>query len=340
MDAADPAAEAANSQACRFAMVGVDHPHAIVLTAGLLEAGAVCVGWVDTTGDAGHDFAALSPQIEPTTTDDALALRPDLVVLASVPNQRAGLAIEAMHAGADVLVDKPGVTSHGQLAEIEAATHATGRRWWVAFTEHLTSRAVIRADEVIASGRIGTVRHVLGLGPHRRGPSRPAWFGDPAQAGPMIADLACHQIHHAARLLGTTDLAVLAARTTVAADNTHPQILGELLLEGGTGSAYIRVDWLTPDGLPSWGDVRLMITGDTGTVEVRANCDPGGHAGGDHLVVVDDRGVEHIECAADPLTWAETLIDDLRLGTETLVSTAHSLAVTRLALTAADAATA
>ncbi|MEZ5167958.1 MAG: Gfo/Idh/MocA family oxidoreductase [Acidimicrobiales bacterium] len=122
---------------------------------------------------------------------------------------------------------------------------------------------------LIAAGRIGTVRHVLGLGPHRLGAERPDWFWDPARSGPMLADLASHQIHHAARLLGTAELAVTMARTTPAPEREHPDQIGELTLDGGTGSAYVRVDWLTPDGFPTWGDVRLFVTGDTGTIEVR-----------------------------------------------------------------------
>ncbi len=321
--------------ACRFAVVGVDHPHAVVLTAGLVEAGATGIGWIDTSGDAGTAFAAWFPDLPATTLDAALAADPDLVVIAAVPATRARLAVAAMHAGADVLVAKPGVTDLVGLAEVESARAATGRRWWVGFTEHFASRAMMRADAVVASGRIGTVRHVLGIGPHRRGPGRPAWFTDPARSGSMIADLASHQIHHACRLLGTTDLTVLAARTTASVDGTHPPVLGEVLLEGGGGSAYVRVDWLTPDGLPAWGDVRLMITGDSGTVEVRSNCDPGGRPGSDHVIVVDAGGVEHVDCASDPLTWAETVIGDVHRGSEGLISTAHSLDVTRLALGAA-----
>jgi predicted dehydrogenase len=323
------------SVTCRFAVIGVDHPHAIVLTAGLVEAGADCIGWVDSSGEDGAAFATLFPDLTATTLDAALAARPDLVVIAAVPQDRARVAIAAMHAGADVLVAKPGATDLVQLAEVEQASAATGRRWWVGFTEHFTSRAVIRADAVVASGRIGNVRHVLGIGPHRRGQHRPDWFADAARSGSMIADLASHQIHHACRLLGTTELTVIAARTTPAAGGTHPQMLGELMLEGGTGSAYIRVDWLTPDGLSTWGDVRLMITGDAGTVEVRANCDPGGAPGADHLIVVDRAGVERIDCTANPLTWASTVIDDVRSGSERLISTTDSFAVTRLALTAA-----
>ena len=325
-----------NAPTVRFAVIGVAHPHAIVLTDGLLSAGGGCIGWVDTGGHDGS-FAALFPDLPERDLDDVLAEMPELVVVAAVPNERSDLAIAAMNAGADVLVAKPAVTASGQIDTVADTVAATGKRWWVAFTEHFTSRAVLRADQLVADGRIGTVRHVLGLGPHRLGGARPDWFFDPARSGPMLADLASHQIHHVARLLGTTDLTVVHARTTTATNRLHPEMLAELVIEGGTGSAYIKVDWLTPDGLDTWGDVRLMITGDTGTIEVRANCDPGGLPGADHLIVVDRSGSERIDCSADELTWAPTLLDDVRHTTEELVTTAHCLAVTRTAQASAKA---
>ncbi|MEZ5245622.1 MAG: Gfo/Idh/MocA family oxidoreductase [Acidimicrobiales bacterium] len=331
--------DADHPAAVRFAVIGVAHPHAIILAAGLLDAGAECIGWVDSPGGNDGAFTALFPDVPERGLDDVLADVPDLAVVAAVPNERADLAAAAMHAGADVLVAKPAVTEAGQIDAIAAAVAITGKRWWVAFTEHFTSRAVLRADRLVADGRIGPVRHVLGLGPHRLGAARPDWFFDPARSGPMLADLASHQIHHAARFLGTTDLTVLHARTTPAPGRPHPEMLGELLLEGGTGSAYIKVDWLTPDGLDTWGDVRLMITGDSGTIEVRANCDPGGLPGADHVIVVDRVGTERIDCAGDELTWAATLVDDVRNATEHLLTTEHCLAVTRTAQACADSTT-
>lgn len=331
-------AETSNDGAVRFAVIGVDHPHSLALTGDLLLAGAECVGWTETPGEPDGLFASVFSELPKLDVDDLLDEAPELVVIASVPNLRPGYAIEAMEAGADVLVDKPGATTADQLDEIGATAARTGRRWWVAFTEHFTSRAVNRAHALIAAGRVGTVRHMVGLGPHRRGDTRPAWFTDPDRTGPMLADLASHQIHHATTLLGSDELAVVAARTTPAADGSHPDTLAELLLEGGTGSAYCRVDWLTPNGLSTWGDVRLMITGDAGTIEVRANCDPGGVDGGDHLIVVDHDGTERIDCASDPLTWATALTADVRNRSEELVTTAHSLAVSRLALRAAAVA--
>lgn len=330
--------DATNDHPVRFAVVGVDHSHALSLTGDLLMAGAECIGWAETPGEPDGVFAGVFADLPRVEVDALLAREPDLVVVVAVPDLRAEYAIRAMTAGADVLVAKPAATDPAQLDRIEAAAAATGRRWWVGFTEHFASRAVTRAHALIAADRIGTVVHVVGLGPHRRGDARPRWFTDPARTGPMLADLASHQIHHVTILLGADDLEVVAARTTPAADGSHPELLAELLLAGGTGSAYCRVDWMTPAGLPTWGDVRLMITGDRGTIEVRSNCDPGGLDGTDHLIVVDDHGIERIDCSGDPLTWATTLVDDVRQGTERLVTTTHSLAVSRLALAAAERA--
>lgn len=323
----------------RFAVVGVAHPHAAVLTGELLAAGGTCTGWTDT--GEGHDglFPVLFPDIAERRPAELLDDEPDLVVVAAVPDRRASFAVDALRAGADVLVAKPPVTSRTQIDLVETAIEETGGRWWVAYTEHFTSRAMLRADALVAEGRIGTVRHVLGLGPHRLGEGRPDWFHDPTRSGAMPADLASHQIHHAARLLGTTDLTVRDARVTPAPDRDHPPALAEILLEGGTGSAYIRVDWLTPDGLDTWGDVRLMITGDRGTIEVRPNIDPGGSAGGDHLIVVDADGTERLDCSGDESSWATTLLDDVRDRTERLLTTDHCLAVTRIAQACADATT-
>ena len=326
-----------------FVVIGADHPHAIVLTAALIEAGAAPLGWVDPSGGGtAMGFGALFPDIAELDLDAAFAIGAPLIVIAAIPRERADLAERALRTGADVLVAKPAAISLDQLARIETAAADTGRRWWVGFTEYIGSRAVVAADRVVASGRVGEVRHVLGLGPHRLGEGRPGWFHDPAAGGALLADLASHQIHHAIRLLGSRDLRVVAARTTAADDGRHPDQLGELLLEGGTGSAYFRVDWLTPDGLPTWGDVRLMITGTAGTIEIRANCDIGAAdaAAGttDHLLVVDADGTESIDCSSDTLRWAEELLADVEAGTETRLTTADCLAATRLAIEAAELA--
>lgn len=324
--------------AVRFAVLGVDHPSAVDLTRSLVDAGADCIGWGKTDEDPGDLFKNVYPEIGEFAPTELLAARPDLVVIAGVPNTRGMWSTQAMDAGADVLVACPGAVGQGQLAEIDALTSTTGRRWWIAFTEHLEQRAVLKAHELIAAGRIGVPRHLISVGPRRRSSNNPAWFTDPFRAGSMIADLATQHIHHAAQLLGGADLDVVSARTTGWADGGHPDAIAELMLEGGTGSAYVRVDWLTPAGLPTWGDGRLMITGDTGTIEIRTTIDVDGQDGGDHLIVVDGTGVERVDCADVAITWPRDLLRDVRDRTETVVRTFDCIDVMTTALHAADLA--
>jgi predicted dehydrogenase len=119
----------------RFAAIGLDHRHIYDLTAGLLDAGAVCVGHDPVTTDlrvlAG--FRKRFPDV-PAVERARLLDDPsvDFVVIAAVPCDRAALAIEAMQRGKDVMVDKPGITKVEQLDAVEAVARSTGRIWSVA----------------------------------------------------------------------------------------------------------------------------------------------------------------------------------------------------------------
>ena len=44
-------------------------------------------------------------------------------------------------------------------------------------------------------------------------------------------------------------------------------------MTGNSGHGYIRLDWFTPDALPTWGDGRLFILGDKGYIELRKYTD-------------------------------------------------------------------
>src|SRR5690349_877645 len=84
----------------RFGVVGVAHPHAANLTAGLLDAGARCAGYWAGPGSGAvlPGFAARFPELP--TVDDPGRLLDDpavtLVVTADVPDRRAAVAVAAM----------------------------------------------------------------------------------------------------------------------------------------------------------------------------------------------------------------------------------------------------
>ena len=181
----------------RFAAIGLDHRHVYDLTAGLLAAGATCVGHDPETTDprvlAG--FRKRFPDV-PAMARERLLDDPsiDFIVLSAVPRDRAGLAIEAMRRGKDVMVDKPGVTTPEQLAAVEAAVRETNRIWSICLGR-LTSPSVQAALAVVRSGELGQLVHLTSLAPHRLNRAlRPAWFFERDAYGGIINDIGIHSI--------------------------------------------------------------------------------------------------------------------------------------------------
>ena len=119
----------------------------------------------------------------------------DLVLIADIPSKRAGLAIECMEAGKDVMLDKPGCTSLKQLKEIEKTVNNTKRIFSIDFSERFEVPCVQAAYDLIQKGEIGKVVQTIGMGPHRLNlPTRPNWFFDYEKYGGILCDIASHQI--------------------------------------------------------------------------------------------------------------------------------------------------
>ncbi|MBL4892420.1 MAG: Gfo/Idh/MocA family oxidoreductase [Rhizobiaceae bacterium] len=261
----------------------------------------------------------------------------DMVLIADIPVERAELAIKAMEAGKDVMVDKPGCTTLEQLAQIQETVARTNRIWSVDFSERFEVPAVIKAAELIAKGAIGKVIQTVGLGPHRINKHlRDDWFFDPEQYGGILADIGSHQIDQFLFFTGSTTADIVTSTVGNYANPDHPKLedFGEILLRNENGHAYIRLDWYTPDALPNWGDGRLTILGTEGYIELRKYVDVAGREGTDHLYLVNGTRYEHIDCSDIPLTYFKNLADDVRNRTETAMAQSHAFEVTRLAIAA------
>ena len=107
----------------------------------------------------------------------------------------------------------------------------------------------------------------------------------------------------------------------------------------GPATGYIRVDWYTPDGLPTWGDGRLTLLGTEGYIELRKYVDIGGQAGIDHLLLVNHDGIQRIDCSAVPLPYGAQLIQDVLNRTETAMPQWRCFLAMELALKAQSHAT-
>src|SRR5690606_12277467 len=111
------------------------------------------------------------------------------------------------------------------------------------------------------------------------------------------------------------------------------------LLRSDSASGFIRVDWFTPDGLPTWGDGRLFLLGTEGYIELRKYVDIEGRPGADHLFIANRHGTRHIDASREPLTYFRRFQDDVMDRTDTALPAGHALKVTRLAIEAQARAT-
>lgn len=324
----------------RFAVLGIDHRHAYGMTENLLAAGATCAGWW-TEGTPGTlaGFVKRFPDLPRAATRAALLDDPeiDLVVISAIPRDRAALAIAAMEAGKDVMVDKPGCTTLGDLHDIARVQAETGRIWSVNFSERFEVPCVTRADELVASGAIGRVVQTVGLGPHRLNrATRPGWFFDRAAYGGILTDIGSHQIDQFLHFTGSTsaEITLAAVENYAHPDDPGLQDFGEVALRSEHGRGYVRVDWFTPDALPNWGDGRLTILGTEGYIELRKYVDVAGREGTDSLILVNGDRCETIDARDAGLPYFPRLIHDVEHRTETAVPQAHTFTVMELALTA------
>jgi len=324
----------------RFGVVGANHGMVDAALAG----GGELAAFHAREPELAAEFARRYPQAKPVSDERAILEDPSirLVLSSIIPSERAPLGIRVMQHGKDFMVDKPGITTRAQLAEVKRIQAATKRIYSVVYSERFENRATVRAAELVRDGAIGTVIQTVGLGPHRiHPPERPDWFWDPARYGGILCDIGAHQFDQFLYFSGSTSAAIVASqvRNVRHPDRPRFQDFGDVMLRGNGGTGYIRLDWFTPAGLPTWGDTRLTILGTDGYIEVRKNIDLAGREGGNHLFVADAKGVRYIDCSKVELPYGRQLIDDVLDRTETAMTQTHCFLATELALIAQEKAT-
>ncbi len=328
----------------RFSVIGIDHPHIYGQTNLLLRAGAELVAFYATDPALIAQYTATYPQARQARSAEEILEDETIHLIASaaIPDERAPLGIRAMQHGKDFMSDKPGFVSLDQLAEVRRVQAETGRIYSIDFSERLEVPAAVKAGELVQAGAIGQVVQTIGMGPHRiRIPTRPDWFFLPERYGGIITDIGSHQADQFLFYTGSTQAEVVSSQVGNFKYPQYPafQDFGDLVLRGNGGVGYIRIDWYTPDGLPTWGDGRLFILGTEGYIELRKYTDIAGRDGGNHLFLVDHQGVQYIDCKDTPLPYGPQLIYDILNRTETAMPQAHCFLASELALKAQAQAT-
>lgn len=328
----------------RFAVIGVNHGHIYGQVQTLTEAGAEFASYYAPEPALQQEFGKKYPDVK--LAREAREILEDesihVVTSAGIPNERAALGIQVMRHGKDYLVDKPGFTTLGQLNEARRVQAETGRIYSIWYAERLANPGTVRAAQLAHEGAIGGVVQTIGLGPHRANlQNRPPWFFVKEQYGGILADIASHQFDQYLYFTNSRRATVVAAQVGNYGNPEHPELedFGDALLQGDGGNGYVRVDWFTPSGLPSWGDGRLTVLGTEGYIEVRKNIDIEGRPGANHLFIADKAGTRYIDCSDVKCPYGEQFLYDVRHRTETAMTQEHCFLASELALRAQGMAT-
>lgn len=323
-----------------FATMGIDHPHANHQSAQLIASGEFeLVKFWSANGERVEEFGKEFPQAR--QVEDPREILEDesikLVNCAAIPHERSKIAVAAMEHGKDVLMDKLGVTTLEQLEAVERAQRESGCHYYVWFGERLDEPATAKASQLADEGRIGKVVQTVGLGPHQLTlHPRPDWFYSKSQMGGVLIDIMSHQVDQFLHFTGSTAAEVVSAQVANHNNPDRPNFedFGDVTLRGNGGTGYARVDWLTPDGLDTWGDGRLIILGTEGYMEVRKFIDIAGRPGGSHLFVVDQKTTEYVDTGGHESPFARNLAQDVRERTNIAIDQAHCFLASRLQLEA------
>ncbi|MCH7798403.1 MAG: Gfo/Idh/MocA family oxidoreductase [Planctomycetes bacterium] len=170
-----------------------------------LKAGArvACICDIDS-GRAGQ-LAAQCPGAATTDSVETLLGRPEIeAVVVAVPNcYHKPVAIAAMQAGKDVLLEKPMAMSVAECDEIIAACRQTDRILQVGFVCR-GAPAAMAARSLVEKGRLGRIYHVKASVYRQRGiPGLGRWFTTRAMSGGgALMDMGVHLVDLALHLTG------------------------------------------------------------------------------------------------------------------------------------------
>jgi predicted dehydrogenase len=324
-----------------FAALSLNHGHIYGMCNGLQEAGATLKWVYDPDPAKVSQFVKTYPHVRVAESEQQILQDPEiaLVAAAAIPSDRGPLGVKVMEHGKDYFTDKTPFTSLDQLERAKLAVQSTGRKYSVYYSERLHVESAIFAGQLIKDGAIGRVVQVLGLGPHRlNAASRPDWFFRKERYGGILCDIGSHQIEQFLSFAGCADAEVLHSKVANYNNKEYAELedYGDATLVGDNGATnYFRVDWLTPNGLSTWGDGRTIVMGTNGYIELRKYVDIARDPKGDQLYLVNSEGEFHMELGGKvgyPY-FGELILDGLN-RTDNAMTQAHAFKAAELCLIA------
>ncbi len=197
----------------------------------------------------------------------------DVVAVMTPNDSHHGLALAALDAGFDLIIDKPLTNTLDEALEVRDRVRSTGLV--CCLTHNYTGYPLVRqARAMVADGRLGDVRLVQ-VEYVQGGKARPTTFGpddelpwryDPVRGGPslVMGDIGTHA-HNLIRFITGLEVDRVAAEVgAIMPDGPVDDYAGALLrFENGARGIY----WVTQAAAGVENSLRIRVSGSSGTVE-------------------------------------------------------------------------
>ncbi len=234
------------------------------------------------------------------------------------------------------MVDKPGITTLEQLAEVRRVQAETKRIYSILYSERHENRATVRAGELVKAGAIGKVVQTIGLGPHRMNPkTRPGVVLHRDSYGGILCDIGSHRFDLFLFFTGSTEADVVASQVRNVSHPQYPGLedFGDAIVHGNGGTGYMR--WT--GSLPWPAHLGRRPAHGAGHRRLHRDPEERGHrrpSWRQPPVPGDQKETRVVDCSDVKLPYGERLVDDVLNRTETSMPQAHVFLATELALKA------
>ncbi|MDP6354686.1 MAG: Gfo/Idh/MocA family oxidoreductase [Planctomycetota bacterium] len=261
--------------------------------------------------------------------------KPELVLEGVVHREKVDTIEKCAAAGANVLLDKPLCYDLDDLERIRCAVKESG----IALSMWFTSRSYppfLAVREAILAGELGEIVSIISTHPHKTNrKTGTSWYFDSSQYTGTFHDVACHGVDQVRWLTGAECIGVHALQACKKFTE-EPRLIDhtQASFQMSDGSlATLTADWLTPDQSPSFGDTRVIIMGTEGSAHLRA------YASNHVLIVSNAKGAYEPDFPEDRGgVFVQELIEAIREGHDSFISTRDVLAVSKACLMAQKSA--
>lgn len=252
----------------RIGLISLAHMHGLSYCRAVQSLpDAHLVGIYDRDQERGQKYAQ-EFGVTSFETLEGLLDQVDAVMICAENALHAQYTLAAARAGKHVLCEKPLATNLDDAWEMVRVCQEQEVILQTAFPIRF-STPVVRAKEMIESGRIGKVVAINGT---NHGKMPPGWFLDPDLAGGgAVFDHTVHVTDIMRWYLDSEVKEVYAEVDSALHEGIAIDDVGMITMEFEDGTiATLDPSWSRPKTFPTWGDVTLQVIGTLGTLHVDA----------------------------------------------------------------------